>query len=97
MKCYIVHLLKRNPSFAPTHVARYLQPMRWLSDHARGRIETLQRVNQRSVERLIERIRSQRIYGSDTHYQVARDVVAILNWTSRERLLIRTVNPSASR
>ncbi len=91
MRCFIVHRLAKNPSYAPTHLTRYLQPMRWLSDNARGNMKRLQRINQRILDRLLRRIASTSIYGDDTRYQLARDLVAVLNWTSQQRLLARTV------
>lgn len=91
MRCFIVHRLTKNPSYSPTHIARYLQPMRWLSDNARQSMARLQRINQGILERLLRRIASTGIYGDDTLYQVARDMVVVLNWTSQQRLLARAV------
>ena len=97
-KCHIVHLLKKNPSYSPTSVTRYLQPMRWIADYSEYSFETLSRFGQFKLEKLLEHIESQGVYNPDTFYKVCVCIVAVLNWTSHNRLLVRPIkfkNPVA--
>ena len=90
-KCYIVHLLKKNSNYSPTHVSRFLRPLRWIAVYTENSFETLTRFDQFKLEQFWEYIVSQGIYSSHSLYTFCRDLTFVLNWTSRIQLLTRVI------
>ena len=91
-KCRIVHLLKKNSNYAPTHVSRYLQPMRWIADYTENNFLTLSQFDKFNLEKLCEHIESKGNYNRHTYYRMCKELTSVLNWTSRKQLLTKVIN-----